>query len=301
MVAGQVAALLLLIAVGYGVRKKNIVSATCSADLSKVLFYVISPALNFNTFSKEFSLQDFEMHYKTLLSGLSVVIVLIIFGKLLSKLLSKDKYERGIFAYSFIVANYGYVGYPLMAALYGEEMLLKMMIFTIPLTIYTYTDGYRMLTDSGKLSLKKLINPALISIGIGAVFGIFEIPVPSFCSSTIEKVANCLSPISMLMTGMVISEYKLSDVLLNRKVYIVAVVRLLLIPFMLIGVLLLLHVDTNVILLSAMTFSMSCGLNTIVFPKLIGKDCRLGVGFAVVSTVLSVITIPIVLHVIAGL
>ena len=78
MVAGQVAALLLLIAVGYGVRKKNIVSATCSADLSKVLFYVISPALNFNTFSKEFSLQDFEMHYKTLLSGLAVVIVLII-------------------------------------------------------------------------------------------------------------------------------------------------------------------------------------------------------------------------------
>ncbi len=297
IVAEQVLVLLVFIATGYILKKLHIVPENSSSVLSKMLFFVFSPALTFNTFATKFSLPIFKENYLVLIYGTVILVVLMILAKFFSKLFTKDKYERGIYEYTLTTPNYGFAGYALMQALYGDEMLLQMMIFVIPLTIYAYTEGYRKLMNFEHVSLMRIINPAIISVVIGSVFGVFSIQLPEFCMGIITKLANCMSPISMIMIGLVIGEFNLKETLLEKKAYIISIIRLVVIPALLCIVLKLLNAPQNIVLLSLMTYAMPVGANTIVFPKLIDRDCRLGASFTVISSVLLNVTMSVLIKV----
>ena len=98
------------------------------------------------------------------------------------------------------------------------------------------------------------------------------------------------------LAGVVISDYKLRDMLGQWQVYIIAAMRLLVIPIVAGFVLKLLGQDW-LILPTLMVLAMPCGMNTIVFPKLIGQDCKPGAALAFITTLLCVVTIPICLMV----
>ncbi len=108
----------------------------------------------------------------------------------------------------------------------------------------------------------------------------------------LSKAVACMGPISMLLTGMVISEYNMKKMLTNKPVYAMTALRLLVIPIGACGILRLLGLEFAV--LPAMTLlCASCGLNTIVFPKLVGQDCSTGAALACVSSILCCLTIPL--------
>ncbi len=298
VVAEQVLLLLMFIGIGYILRKVNLVPEDTANALSKILIYVFCPALTFNTFSKQFKVSNLLYNSKVIITSTIVVFFLIILGKLLARLFTKDTYTKGVYSYTFTSANFGYMGYALVQSLYGDNLLLQMMVFTIPLSIYIYTEGYRVLIGNAKISLKNIINPGIIAIIIGIIFGLVEIPIPGFIFDLLTKAGNCMSPVSMIMTGIVIAEYKIKDIIFEKKAYIVSFLRLIAIPFTIGLALSLFKVNTNIILMSTITFMMPAGLNTIVFPKLVNRDCKLGASFAVVSTVLALITIPLMLEII---
>ena len=293
IVEKQVLILLIFISIGYFLRKANIIPHSGSGVLSKMLFYIFSPALTFNTFATKFTIPIFKENYMILIYGTLILIALILISKLFSKLFTKDKYERGIYEYTLITPNYGFAGYALMQALYGDEMLLQMMIFVIPLTIYVFTEGYRKLMNFEHVSLMKIINPSIISVVIGTIFGFSEIQLPDVCMEIITKSADCMSPISMIMIGFVVAEFNLKEVLMEKKAYIVAFIRLVVIPVLLCSTLKLLNAPENIVLLALMTYAMPAGANTIVFPKLIDRDCRLGASFAVISSVFLILTMSV--------
>lgn len=292
IVAQQVLILLIFIAIGYALRKTNFIPSESAGILSKILIYVFCPSLTLNTFINQFKISNLSQNYKIILISAVIVILLMLSGKLMSKLFSKDSYVRNVYAYSFTTANFGYIGYALVQAVYGEEALLTMMVFSIPLTIYTYTEGYRGLVNSKKVSLANLLNPGIIAILIGAIIGLSGINFPAFLTDIFAKAGNCMSPVSMIMTGIVIADYNLKEILFEKKAYIVSLIRLVGIPAIVCGILYLLNAPEKIILISLMTYAMPCGLNTVVFPKLVNKDCKLGASFAVVSAILSLVTIP---------
>jgi predicted permease len=145
-----------------------------------------------------------------------------------------------------------------------------------------------------QLTVKKLFNPVTMSMLLGAVVGLCGIKLPGFASSFLSKAGACMGPAGMLLTGMVISEYKLRSLVSNKVVYLVAAIRLLVIPFILAAVLKALSLDALVVP-ALMVMAMPCGLNTIVFPKLVGEDCRPGAALACLSTTAAIITIPLCL------
>lgn len=294
VVAQQVAILILFISIGYVLRKTNIVPQSGASVLSKLLFFVFMPALNFNTFATQFTIDVFSGKYIILIYGLVIMLAVAVASKFAAKLFSKDKYERGIYTYTLTVPNFGFGGYALMQSLYGDEMLMNMMIFVIPLTIYTYTEGYRLLIGLEHVSFKSIINPAIIAIVIGAVVGLIGIDLPVFIGDAVKKAADCMSPASMIMTGLVIAEFDLKEMLLNKKSYIVSAVRLIVMPVIICTVLRLINAPQSVLLSALMTYAMSTGLNTILFPKLIDRDCKPGASFAIISSVLSIATISLV-------
>jgi predicted permease len=209
-----------------------------------------------------------------------------------SRLFSKDVYERKVYRYSLIIANYGYMGYALAESLLGPVKLMNVMMFALPLSVYTYTVGFSSLTKR-KLSLRKLINPVNISMLLGIAVGLCGISVPTVITEAAGKASSCMAPISMLMAGIVISEFRLSDLLRKPQYYALVELRLAGIPLLLGGTLTLLG-NPNIVEAAVVLLAMPCGLNTIVFPKIVGENCEIGAGLAFISNILACITIPLV-------
>jgi predicted permease len=221
----------------------------------------------------------------------SLLLFLVVFSLLIAKLLTKDKYEQKVYRYSLTLANYAYMGYALCESIFGESGLTDLILFCIPFAIYTYTFGYAMLTGNGK-TLKKLLNPMTGAIILGIVFGLTGLELPNVLTSVLSSSSACVAPLSMLLVGITLSAFRVRELVCDIKAYILVAIRLLVIPATVFGLCKLFSLDF-VIMPAVMMSCMPCGLNTIVFPKLINEDCLTGAKLAMLSHLFSVATIPL--------
>ena len=169
-----------------------------------------------------------------------------------------------------------------------------MILFAMPFSCFTYTAGYCMLTKR-ELSLKRLINPVMIAIFLGALFGLTGIKIPQLAETAVLKSSSCMAPVSMLLAGITISEYKIKELITDKNVYIACAFRLIIIPVTLLLVLRQL-VPENIVRSAVLLTAMPCGLNTIIFPRLIGENCKTGAKLAFVSNILALATIPLIIN-----
>jgi predicted permease len=148
-----------------------------------------------------------------------------------------------------------------------------------------------MLTGNGK-TLKKLLNPMTGAIILGIVFGLTGLELPNVLTSVLSSSSACVAPLSMLLVGITLSAFRVRELVCDIKAYILVAIRLLVIPATVFGLCKLFSIDF-VIMPAVMMSCMPCGLNTIVFPKLINEDCLTGAKLAMLSHLFSVATIPL--------
>lgn len=283
--------------IGFGLAKGGLAKSEYADLLSKLLVYVFLPANAFKTFAKNFTVSYISENYVLIVASLAIVAVLMILTRLGVLAFCRQSSDRGVYEYSVITPNFGYMGYPFAEALFGAVGLMSVMVFALPMSIYVYTFGY-MLLSKKKATLKNLLNPAMISLFLGAIFGVTGLGeyVPTAAYSILDTASFCMGPISMLLMGIVLSDYKLGELFRRPAVYVVSVVRLFVIPLAVGAVLSLFK--NEVLLKSALVlYCMPCGLNTIVFVKNAGGDCRPGAALALVSNILAFLSIPLVLYV----
>lgn len=292
IVLEQVAILFVFAIVGYILSRVKIVKPEQAQILSNLLVYVFLPANIIKTFAKNCTLEYICERYNILTVGFISMIIIAVLAHFGAKLLSKNLYNRKVYEYSMVVPNFGYMGSALAESLIGTEGLLDCMMIFIPVSLYTYTVGYCMLAKR-ELSFKKLINPVMISLGIGIIIGVFRIRIPGIVDSVLVKSSSCMAPVSMILTGIVISEYKIGELANNKNVYITVLLRLIIIPVV-VGILVKMIAGEEIARFAVIFYAMPCGLNTVVFPKMVGEDCRIGAGFAFISNIAACFTIPLV-------
>lgn len=179
-------------------------------------------------------------------------------------------------------------------------MLFNAQFFALPMAIYSYTEGYRLLTNSGKPSFRRIVNPIIIAILVGCIFGLAQWKVPMAVSMVILKGAACMGPVSMLLAGITISMYPSAPLFRKKISYVVSLFRLLIIPLLL-CLLLSAFCSKEIVQIVVLMYAMPCGLNCIVFPQMVGEDCQLGASMVMLSTLFCLITIPICVWVAASL
>ncbi len=290
----QILILVLFAAVGFILCKARLADATQTKILSVISVYVFLPATIFRSFANNFTLEYIKGKYVLLVISLVILGVFALIFHFTVRFITRDEYRRKIYNYSLLIPNYTYMGYPLTAAIFGEEMLLNVMIFTMPLAIYIHTIGFANLTGN-KISFKSVADPSLISIVLGMIVGLSGISIPGFLDSILQKAGACMAPVSMLMTGMVISQFGIKKMLSNKSTYLIVAFRLLVIPAVL-SLVLNLFCSPEMVAIAVIVYCLPCGLNTIVFPRLAGRNCEDGASLAVVSNILSLITIPLCIN-----
>ena len=292
----QMLVLFIFMALGFFLNKKRLLPLDDSVVLSKLETYAFVPCLVFSVFYKYCTVENFKQKWTYMLYGAAVMAVSLPIGIVLAKFFAKDGYLKKIYTYSFAVANFSFMGNAVVLGVFGKKVLFDYMIFTLPLNLYVYSIGTASLIPTekgGKLSVKTFVNPIFIALILGAVCGLLSVPLPKFITTAISSAGACMSPLAMLLTGFVIGEYSLKTLACDKKVYLASVIRLIILPSAFMAVLLLLKTDKDIIRVALCTTAMPLGLNTVVFPAAYGGDTTPGAGMALVSHLISVITIPV--------
>ena len=181
------------------------------------------------------------------------------------------------------------------------DVFFEYLIFTLPLWIFIYLWGVPklLIADSGKKhtfkeSLKTFVNPMFIAMLIGMVIGLLNIDLPEWALSLINVSGDCMSPIAMILTGVVVSSISLKKTFTNVRIYIVSIIRLVIMPILFIVTASLFDIPETIYICALCSLAMPLGLNTIVIPSALGKDTSVAAGMAVISHLLSCITIPLI-------
>ena len=213
----------------------------------------------------------------------------------LSKLFSKDGYLRKIYTYSFAVANFSFMGNAVVLGIFGEDVLFDYMIFTLPLCLYVYSYGTASLKpdNESKFSIKMFMNPICLAMLFGAIAGLVGLPIPKFLITAISSAGACMSPLAMMLTGFVVANFSIKRLAKVKRIYLASALRLIILPLLFVFVLKLLKTDSSVIMLTLCATAMPLGLNTVVFPAAYGGDTTPGASMALISHLMSIITIPI--------
>ena len=297
----QTGFLFLFILMGYLLARKKLIPDNSQAVLSKLENYVFIPALVLGTFIGNFTPEKITVAAELLLGSLDLGLIAIVLSLLCVRFCSRDPYERSIYTYGLCFSNFGFMGNAVVSALF-PDIFMEYLIFTLPLwsLIYLWGVPVLLLGDSGSKPtlaqrLKNFVNPMFVCTLLGMLIGILGIPVPEFIGSAVSAAGSCMSPIAMLLTGMTIARFDLKAVLGIKSVYLVTALRLLVYPLVFIGVMLLVPMEPVFATCALCSLAMPLGLNTIIIPSALGKDTKVASGMALVSHVLSCVTIPAVL------
>lgn len=317
----QASILIIFILIGYFFRKKNIITADGRKVLAKLLVNLFAPAYSIISLSSIVTVQDIKEYLLIFLAGIVVAILGIVLAVPFSRMLSKDKYHRNVFMYTFAFGNIGYFGYPLIDGVFGSIARAQMILFCVPMSIAIYSYGYHVLTQipeelSSENLLKKeettiwkkisfLYCPPMIGVYIGIALGLlssgFGFSIPEYLTDLVTPAANCQSAPAMLITGAALANVPFKKLFTSWKPYVIGLIRLLVYPIIF-GVLVLLvnlcgltgDSFAKIAFLAIITVSMPVGMNTVVYPESVGIDSTEGAKNCFVSYILALVTLPIV-------
>ena len=291
----EVLYLFIFIGIGFALAKLKVLPEHTAHVLSRIEVYFCMPALTFSNFSSHFTVETLSASWKLILIGAAATIVLCSVGHLLGHFLAKDRYTQYVAAYSIAVPNYGYVGYPLVLAILGSEMLMKYQIFVLPLNIYIYLYAYGRLQNRSVRGIKNALNPAMVALFLGAAFGLTGLKLPDLATRVLSGASGCLAPLAMLLTGFTIAGFSLKDMFANKTAYLVVALRMFAIPLLVLAATRVIPLSREVVLMLMYLYTMPCGLNPVVFGSAAGLECRLGASTACISNIIAIGAIPLLI------
>ncbi len=299
--------LFLMIVLGFTLRRSKLLPDNAGKTMAKLENWLFLPALSFMTQARYFRVETLSAHATNVLLSTVMLFVAIGIAFLLARFFVKPgTSEYGIYLYAITFANFGYMGDPIIQALFGDVGLSYYKLYTLPLSIGVYTFGISCLVK-GKGGLRSILNPPTIALFIGTLAGLTGALdyFPDFIVNTLDSLRACMAPVAMLLAGFTVASYDLKEMLTDKKVYICSILRLTVLPAVLVatlfgikelaGLIFGIKVDNMPLFLLFFATATPLGLNTVVFPEAYGGSPKTGAGMALISHTLAVITIPLML------
>ncbi len=298
----RLGAIALILILGFFLGKFKLISQKTNTELTNLLLTVFMPAALFTAFPSTYDASSANLFFSGLLAGFLVMLILIIVAKLIyhPKIFKGDLSYESQFA--LIFNNATFLGYPIVSSTFGTGGILAYCGFIIAFNIALFSYGIwlfeRKITP--KLIRSVIFNPNILAVLLGMVLFLFNLHIPSFMSDAIGYVGAATTPLSLICIGFMLSQANLLQVLKKWQLIFAAVIQLILGPVIAWGVLSLLGFPSEVIqvctLIQALPTATSLGLFAVKY----GGNPAEASEFVTVSTILSVITMPLMILLLLG-
>ena len=289
--------LFLLLVLGFVLFKCHIFDEYTNKKISALIVNVASPMLIIS------SIAGVEGSNKSIVflmigAGILMYIGFIILGKIINRLFPFPKKDWPVYECMVVFANTGFMGYPVLLDVFGQEAVFYASLIHMAFNFFVYTYAIMCLTKGDdsefKLNFKQLLTPGIILIFVGIFIYLFDIQLPSVLMDTINSVGSLTAPLSMMVIGSSLAVYPIKDSFTDWRSYVFAFVRLMIVPFVTMIMCRLLHIDAYYANITIITNAMPVGSMVLMLATQYNANVKIVTRNIVVSTLLSVITIPIV-------
>lgn len=297
VVLNQMIVLCIMMGIGYFLMKKNYIDDHFNKKMNFLVLQLTLPCLILASVFGENETSQ-KMVFQVLVIGLIYFMILPVVAYIVVKILRVEKSKQGLFMFMTIFSNSGFMGIPVIAALFGNTGVIYAAIMTMLFNICLFTYGvflFGLDSEEGiEINLKSLMTPGVLSSVIALILYFFRIPLPEVLISTFDYVGAVTVPLAMILIGASLTAIPMKEIVVDYSIYPFVFIRQILIPllaFPIVNYLIDDQIIKGVILLS---LAMPVGTSVVMFATQYGGDTVTASKTVLLTTVLSVITIPFI-------
>lgn len=275
--------------------KRDYIDEKSSRSFSNLLLMVVNPALVFYSFQNEYTKERLEGFFAAVLLSFGAHIL----GIMLSGIfLGKNAVNLNLERFACVYSNCGFIGIPIIHAVFGPEGVFYLSGYMIVFNVLVWTHGLMQMTGNRDLKQLKefLFSPMLAAIILGLITFLGRIKMPALILDTTGMIADMNTPLAMIVAGLAIVDADFGKMLKKGRIYLVSVIKLLVIPIVLLF--LVSGLPVPLIVKSTIVIAAACPTATTgtMFAIRYGGNARYMTEIFSITTILSVISIPIIIY-----
>ncbi|WP_413628229.1 AEC family transporter [Fructilactobacillus vespulae] len=304
--SNQIILMFILMGVGVVINKLNFMSEATSNDLTNILLYIVSPCLIIQSFEQPYSATRLKQ-FALVLVGVSVLYLVCIVISHFTFSRVKNGELRRMATFGSIFSNAGFMGIPLASTLFGNDGVFFAVATLAAYNIFNWTYGISIYqkkngsprTTFKQQAMKALVNPNIIAILIGLLIFVMSIKLPGVIAKPATYISSLNTPLSMLVIGnsLAKSRFKRSD--FSTAMVVGIGLRNLVFPLLAFGLLKLMTISDVSLLTSVLMAACPTAGLVVLFALQADDNPKYGIAMMTISTVLSLVTIPLVFFIIS--
>lgn len=298
VVINQMVQLFMILGLGYFLNKLKLFDTILNQKLNKLLLNVTTPALILASVS---SMKDSDNNgevFFVLIVAIIIFTLLPIISYLLVRIMNIPIHQRGIYMFMTVFSNIGFMGFPVMKAIFGNEAVFYTAIFNMIFNFLVFTLGIVLINygtkNQVKLKAKNLLSPGIISSLVAIFIYFVKIPIPTVLGSTFDMVGSITTPLAMMLIGSTLANINIKEVFTEFRIYPYTIIKQLLIPFIAYPILNYFITSPLVLGVALINLAMPVGNSAVLFANEYGGDVELAAKSVFITTLISVFTIPLI-------
>ena len=290
--------LFVIVIVGYMTGKLGYMGGEFDRKLSSLVINWTCPALILSS-AMTGDLPD--RRFILPLLAISVVTYLVLTGVAfwLPRFLTRRKDDEGVVGFAMMFGNVGFMGYPVVASIFGHEAVFYAAVLNVVNTFAVFTVGTILVTGKGEVEgprfqKKVLYSTPMLSAYLTMLIVALEIDdIPACISQPLTMIGDITVPAALLIIGSSMSQLPLRALMGNATVYITTVMRLVVVPVAMYFLCLLLGFDPYVVNINTVVIAMPVATYGTILCLKYNRDTSLMAEVTFITTLLSMITIPL--------
>lgn len=286
----QLTSMAIVVMLGWYMGKKKMLTEGWTAGSSNLLLRYIMPIVVITSMDRDYVPGEI---YGLLYVTAFAVGALALMTAVAHFAFKKEEVEE---KYASIVFNNGFMGIPLVAAVFGSEVIMFIAPQLAVMNIYCWTYGANLLSG-GKIKTNwktLLLNPNLLALIVGMVLYLTPLTLPSVLSTTLQSIGSLMTPVAMLVLGVYLSNQPLKTVFANKAGYKVSFVRMIVNPLLMVAIMYFIPGDATLKAAMILLHATPTAFNLAMFSQLTGRDTNYSSQIICLTTLLSVFTLPVI-------
>jgi len=288
----QLLEMFIVVIFGFFLARKNILKPNTQQEIAEMLTKYVIPLTLVLSFQQPFNPDQLIGIGLAFVGALGIFATRILWAHFGFR--GADKIDR----YASVFSNSVFAGIPIIFPILGYEGILYLSMYLIVSGTLQYTYGIWSLSDGReKITLRSaLTNPGILGTGTGLILYLFQIELPTVVFNSLDTIAGLSSPLGMMLLGGYLARSHFKEVFFTWRNYWVVSHRLLFTPILGFIVLWLLPINDPTILLTlAIVNCIPTAVNTAVFSQIYGGDYEYGARIVILSSILSMVTMPLLI------
>jgi malate permease and related proteins len=298
--AEQVLVMFFLIALGWVAARLRWISGDAERGMTQILLNFIAPAVVIQAFQRPFD--PGQLQLIGLVFGLDIAVfalTALFAAGVFNRRVVRDPERRTALRFGTVYSNAGFIAIPLAQAVLGPDGVFFAAVFVGVYTLFVWTHGVALFgsaTEPLAVRVRKVVlNPGVLALVTALVLFTCSVTLPAPVSQAVGYLAAMNTPLSMIVVGANLAAISLGTVFSDRRVWVGAITRNVVVPLVFLGLLALVPID--LVARQAMLISISApvGAMLVIFTVKHGRDASFATRMLCLSTLLCILTMPAML------